>query len=317
MVIAARGLARSAPPDATPLTQDVRIVKLDATEGLSLTAGTTANPANPIFPGHYPGFPIFPGICLIECAHRSVLAAAARMGAVAQLTEISSTRFLSPVFPGEEIVVEAAIRSVGETWSVSAVVSTPGRKAATVRLAYDVSGQPPALEAATSLGVSGANALSLEQITEHLPHRHPMLLVDRVTEVIPGRSLVAVKAVTASEPWFRPAEPSQTVAGILPATVLIESWSQAAGVLATWDNPNPDVLEGEVMLFGALSGVRPCGPVPVGSVIEHRIRLKHAAGSAFVFTGSSVADGRVVLRVGQIIMALRPASILRPAESRS
>jgi 3-hydroxyacyl-[acyl-carrier-protein] dehydratase len=146
-----------------------------------------------------------------------------------------------------------------------------------------------------------------------LPHRHPMLLVDGVTSIEPGSSLVAVKAVTASEPWFagtREAGPDADFS--YPTTLLIESWCQAAGILATWERPNPDVLAGDVMLFGAISGIRIGPPVFPGCVLEHHVRLVRSVAGTLMFAGRSVTQGRDVLEVGQVVMAMRPASTLTP-----
>lgn len=145
-----------------------------------------------------------------------------------------------------------------------------------------------------------------------LPHRHPMLLVDRVTRITPGESLTAVKAVTANEPWYGSlAEDAPSEAYAYPSVLLIESWCQSAGVLATWDKPNPDVLEGDVMLFGSLSDVALGAPVLPGSVVEHQVRLLRSLGDTLVFEGESSVDGERVLTVGQVLMAMRPAEALR------
>lgn len=145
-----------------------------------------------------------------------------------------------------------------------------------------------------------------------LPHRHPILLVDRVTDMVPRQRLTALKAVSNNEPWYAgladDASPEQYR---YPQTLLIESWCQAAGVLATADRPNPDVLAGDVMLFGSLNAVSFGVPVFPGSVVEHHVRLVKALGDTLVFEGESMAGGERVLTVGQVLMALRPAGVLR------
>jgi 3-hydroxyacyl-[acyl-carrier-protein] dehydratase len=145
-----------------------------------------------------------------------------------------------------------------------------------------------------------------------LPHRHPVLLVDRVTELVAGRSLTALKAVSTNEPWYAGlADDAPPAAYAYPRTLLIESWCQAAGVLATADRPNPDVLTGDVMLFGSLNAVSFGAPVFPGSLVEHHIRVVRVLSDTMVFEGESVAGGERVLTVGQVMMALRPAGVLR------
>ena len=70
--------------------------------------------------------------------------------------------------------------------------------------------------------------LNIEQIIEALPHRYPMLLLDKVTDYEPGVSLTAIKNVTANEPFFQGHFPQQP---IMPGVFIIEAMAQAAAVL--------------------------------------------------------------------------------------
>ena len=108
-------------------------------------------------------------------------------------------------------------------------------------------------------------------IERMLPHRHPMLLIDRVVEVAAGKSLVAHRRVTANEPCY--AELPDDADHAYPPTLLVESWCQAAALLVCLDEPDPDVRTGRVMLFGRISGLRFGAAVPPGSLVVHRARL--------------------------------------------
>jgi 3-hydroxyacyl-[acyl-carrier-protein] dehydratase len=154
-----------------------------------------------------------------------------------------------------------------------------------------------------------------------LPYRHPMLLIDRVTSVVPGERLTACKAVTISEPWFggsglgstarcSPGPLMADIPPVFPAVLLIESLCQAAGLLAAWDAPKPSVLHGDVMLLGSLADVTLHASVEPGSIICHEVRLTRSFGGSHIFEGTSTADGRLVLRVGQLVMAIRPAEVV-------
>lgn len=96
---------------------------------LSITAD------EPVFAGHYPDFPIFPGVCLVECVHRSALATAPGGGEL-DLAALRSARFLGPVYPGDEIVVRIHWRPVAGGWICAAEVDGTTVKAAVVRLEY-------------------------------------------------------------------------------------------------------------------------------------------------------------------------------------
>ncbi|GAB3237989.1 3-hydroxyacyl-ACP dehydratase FabZ [Glycomyces halotolerans] len=147
--------------------------------------------------------------------------------------------------------------------------------------------------------------MDFKDIGAVLPHRYPMLLVDRVTEAEPGRGLTALKAVTGNEPWYAGGE-----ATAYPTVLLIESWCQAAGVLVARDEPDPSVLDGKVMLFGGMSGVEVRGDAVPGDVLTHRVELLRDLGDTVLCGGDTTVDGRCVLSVDRIVMAMRPAEEL-------
>ncbi|NJC70665.1 hypothetical protein HC031_13215 [Planosporangium thailandense] len=91
----------------------------------------------PVFRGHYPGFPIFPGVCLIECVHRSCLTTApGTPRAVLTLAAVESTRFLGAVFPGDRIVIESTWTAISDGWRVTARIRGDRGDVAAVRLRY-------------------------------------------------------------------------------------------------------------------------------------------------------------------------------------
>lgn len=146
--------------------------------------------------------------------------------------------------------------------------------------------------------------MDFDAIRAILPHRYPMLLVDKVTELEPGQSLTALKALSGNEPWF------QGGGSAYPTVLLIESWCQAAGVLVASEKPNPSVLEGEVMLFCGMSGVEIHGDAGPGDVLEHQVAILRDLGDTVLCHGTTTVDGRTVLSVDRIVMAMRPAAAL-------
>jgi len=84
--------------------------------------------------------------------------------------------------------------------------------------------------------------MDIQQILEHLPHRYPFLLVDRVIECIPGDRLVAVKNVSYNEPYFLGHFPQKPV---MPGVLILEALAQATGILAfktAATTPSPDSI---------------------------------------------------------------------------
>ena len=70
--------------------------------------------------------------------------------------------------------------------------------------------------------------INIEEIQELLPHRYPMLLVDRVTEIVLGDSISAYKNITTNEPFFMGHFPGKQV---MPGVLIVEARAQAAGIL--------------------------------------------------------------------------------------
>jgi 3-hydroxyacyl-[acyl-carrier-protein] dehydratase len=149
------------------------------------------------------------------------------------------------------------------------------------------------------------------RIKRIIPHRFPILLVDRVTAVVPGEWLTAVKAVTVAEPAYAAVGQDAPDSGYAyPVPLLIESWAQAAVLLAVWDSPNPDVLAGKVELAGAINDIRVTGPVLPGSVVEHHVEVVRAIGDTSILAGRTLCEGEPVLEVHHFVLALRDIHVL-------
>jgi 3-hydroxyacyl-[acyl-carrier-protein] dehydratase len=77
--------------------------------------------------------------------------------------------------------------------------------------------------------MTDTKSLDIEALLARLPHRYPFLMVDRVLEFMPGKSLVAIKNVTANEAYFQGHFPEHPV---MPGVLILESLAQAGGLLA-------------------------------------------------------------------------------------
>jgi 3-hydroxyacyl-[acyl-carrier-protein] dehydratase len=154
--------------------------------------------------------------------------------------------------------------------------------------------------------------LSAAAIRRILPHRYPILLVDRVLELEPGRRLVSVKAVTCNEPCYArlgaEAGPDELA---YPATLLVESWLQSAGLLAASGDEAVRAGDDQVMLAGALNGVEFHHRVYPGDLVRHEVLLSRAVGGTLLFEGSSAVGDEIVTTFERCVVAYRPADQLR------
>jgi 3-hydroxyacyl-[acyl-carrier-protein] dehydratase len=142
-------------------------------------------------------------------------------------------------------------------------------------------------------------SLDINAILERVPHRYPLLLVDRVLEVHPGHSIRALKNVTYNEPFFTGHFPSRP---LMPGVIVIEALAQAASVLWLMSpsrqgqaTPNLHLVE--------LNRARFRKPVMPGDQLLLNARIEHAAKattqfSTVAFVGPDrVADAEVVMAV--------------------
>ncbi|HZN18968.1 MAG TPA: beta-hydroxyacyl-ACP dehydratase [Micromonosporaceae bacterium] len=140
----------------------------------------------------------------------------------------------------------------------------------------------------------------LTAIKGWLPHRYPMLLVDRVVDLVAGERLTAQKAVTCAEPCYQSLPDDAPESRYdYPSMLLLESWCQSAGILAVAGEPCP---AGVVLMFGRMSGVRFTGRVRPGDVVDHRARQVRAMAGTTVLTGESLVAGAVVMEVGSVMI---------------
>ncbi|WP_410539872.1 3-hydroxyacyl-ACP dehydratase FabZ family protein [Streptomyces sp. KL2] len=104
--------------------------------GWSAGFSVAIDESEPVFAGHYPDFPIFPGVCVMECVRRAAEAAKPPESGELRLAAVESSRFLAAVYPGDELAIELSWSPRGEGWRCSARVATGRGQAASVRLRY-------------------------------------------------------------------------------------------------------------------------------------------------------------------------------------
>lgn len=144
--------------------------------------------------------------------------------------------------------------------------------------------------------------LDVRAITERLPHRFPFLLVDRVLAIEAGKSIVAVKNVTANEAHFVGHFPGYPV---MPGVLVIEALAQAGGVLA-WESATAEERLWILYLAG-IDDARFKQPVVPGDQLVLNVDLVLRRRSLWRFNARAEVDGKVVAQA-QLLMADGPKS---------
>ena len=132
--------------------------------------------------------------------------------------------------------------------------------------------------------------MDMQQILTHLPHRYPMLMIDRVIAFDPGKRLVALKNVSANEPYFEGHFPHRP---IMPGVLILEAMAQAAGILFfRSNNTRPD--ERTVYYYVGIDSARFKKPVVPGDQLEVEVHLERNLRGISRFTCVARVAGKTV-----------------------
>ncbi|MEO0464805.1 MAG: 3-hydroxyacyl-ACP dehydratase FabZ [Pseudomonadota bacterium] len=128
----------------------------------------------------------------------------------------------------------------------------------------------------------------IEKILAALPHRYPLLLVDRVKRIDLGERIHAVKAVSMNEAFFQGHFPG---APIMPGVLQIEALAQAAGVLGV------ETMElagsGKLVIFMGIENAKFRAPVKPGCLLDLEVEFLKKGRRAFKFAGKASVEGKV------------------------
>lgn len=132
------------------------------------------------------------------------------------------------------------------------------------------------------------NTMDIQLIQEYLPHRYPFLLIDRVLHCEPGKSIIAIKNVTANEPFFMGHFPGNP---IMPGVLILEALAQASGILA---NKTTETKEGYLYLFTGVDNTRFKRVVAPGDQLRLEVNFVRARQDFWKFTGTAYVGEHVV-----------------------
>lgn len=143
--------------------------------------------------------------------------------------------------------------------------------------------------------------LGITEIMDILPHRYPMLLVDRVLEIDGDKRIVCSKSVTANEQFFQGHFPG---APVMPGVLIVEAMAQCAAVLILQGIPNRNE---KLFLFGGVDHARFRKPVVPGDQLRLECEILQRRATSVKVHGVATVDGNVVAEADLLsIMVARP-----------
>ena len=136
--------------------------------------------------------------------------------------------------------------------------------------------------------------INIMDIMKSMPHRYPFLLIDRVLDVEPHKSIKVLKNVTINEPFFTGHFPEYPV---MPGVLIIEAMAQAAGILTVLSFG--ERKENEIYFFAAINNVKFKKPVIPGDGLIFDVLLKKFVRGVGIYSATATVDG-VIATVAEI-----------------
>jgi 3-hydroxyacyl-[acyl-carrier-protein] dehydratase len=137
---------------------------------------------------------------------------------------------------------------------------------------------------------NASTSMNIHEILEHLPHRYPFVLIDKVVSLELGKEITAIKNVSVNEPYFPGHFPYHPV---MPGVLIVEAMAQAAAILSfkTMDSkPNND----SVYYFAGIDNARFKKPVSPGDQIVLNVKIDRILKGIWKYKGVAKVDGVVV-----------------------
>ena len=138
--------------------------------------------------------------------------------------------------------------------------------------------------------------LNIQQIKEIIPHRYPMLLIDRVEELVDGEKVIAKKNVTINEPFFQGHFPHEPV---MPGVLIVEAMAQAGAVALL----SLEQFKGKTAYFGGVKSAKFKKKIVPGDVLTLELEIIKQKGPIGVGSATAYVDGKAAV-VAELTFAI-------------
>lgn len=140
--------------------------------------------------------------------------------------------------------------------------------------------------------------LDINKILQILPHRFPMVMVDRVTRITPFESIEGHKSVAFNEPWFQGHYPRRP---IMPGVLILEALAQISGILAYASEPFD--AETSLMYFLGIDKAKFRHPVVPGDRLDLRVEVIHHRSNVWKMRGEASVEGTLCAQ-GELLASI-------------
>ena len=140
--------------------------------------------------------------------------------------------------------------------------------------------------------------IEIEKILEILPHRYPFVLVDRVTEIVPGERIRGLKMVSYNEPWCQGHFPGRP---IMPGVLIIEALAQIGGILVYATDPFDS--ERNLMYFLGIDKAKFRHTVTPGDRLDLQVEVVHHRSNVWKLRGEATVDGTLCAQ-GELLASI-------------
>ena len=143
--------------------------------------------------------------------------------------------------------------------------------------------------------------LDIQEILQLLPHRYPFMLVDRITSLVPRKSVTGIKNVSINEPYFQGHFPNQP---IMPGVLILEGMAQTGGCMAFYSVP--EYKNKMLVYFTSIDKARFRKPVVPGDQIVYKLELLKHKRMMMLMKGEAYVDDQLVTEAQLMASFIKP-----------